>query len=192
MLAIKEELWRDYQHLSRCEVDNASTSSYNDSVLLRASYKGKATQDVAATETVCNEVNNVPEVGTDAAEYFSDELPELDREVRLPEIMEASSRPAIGVEAALLLYSQQVAGSTTIYTGRSTPARGHSPYHIRSREQARPAAINPVGQTHFSLGPSKPASVALREWTKYCQQRHEKQAEDIRLTQLHPEVAPCI
>ena len=72
--------------------------------------------------------------------------------------MEVSSRPAIDAEAALSLYSQQVIGLTTIYTGRSTPARGHSPHQIRSRDQARSAAVNPVGQIHFSLNPSMPVS----------------------------------
>ena len=74
-----------------------------------------------------------------------------------------------------------------MYTGRSTPARGHSSHQIRSRYQARFATVNPVGQLHFSLDPSKPASIALGEWTQYCQQRHEKQAEEIRSTQLHSE-----
>ena len=160
MSTVKEELWRDYQHLSRCEVDQKSCSSEEDSVLLMAGHQRKATK--AAN---CNEEDDVHEVGTDAAEYFSDELPE-EGEAQLLGATAAISRPVVSQSTPFQKPSQHTVETSTAYTSRSTPAPSHSPHHSRSQKQMQDVSTVPATQPQplVSLDPCLPTSVAFEQW----------------------------
>ena len=85
--AIKEELWRDYQHLSRCDVGNGSDSS-DDSVLFRADFQKHATQDVAATDARLYEDDATHAVAKNVAGYTGSKLQEAEEEGPFSEVEE--------------------------------------------------------------------------------------------------------
>ena len=178
--AIKEELWCDYQHLSRCDVGNGSNSSDNDSVLFGADFQKHATQDVAATDARLYEDDATHAAAKNVAEYAGSKLQEVEEEGPFSEVEEAVSMPSVH------MYSQPLTGPTTTYTGRSTPARSYSSPHMSGKQPRK--TVDSVGQSHFSLDPNMRTSLALGEWTHHLQQRHEGLA-DVRSRYLPREAA---